>query len=778
MSKNQIVPQGKDKDDLESLSQPKWKKQTDNVTPTVPMTKPKEKPATKRLESNAGGIDLTKVEYKKFNTEIRSTKAARFCHKIISTTAYRIASCLSVIIALFLTDFTRALMTKDVDYAVEIIMVIVFLFLLSDLILQSITYPNYPFSFFFWLDFVGTLTLLADMDIALSLVGSSYSELTVARGGRAGRAARTAGSLRLSKIVMWARVARLMKIARIFRFLKDENQQKSHSFDEDLSKNNSHDIDMDHDEILDADFDGDLERNSSMKHHQSRADRNSQISMGDNSSGKSNSNIQTTKDKMYRQQHSSKIGMTVADSITRDVVFGILLTVSLTPIFNSATEETYSAMYLAADWFDFYVDNASTMNIQDYVNVFLNEHSDIKQLQINGTYYMNEASVIDGLRDSEMMVFSGTHTSMILDIQSDTQFGHGMNIGFTLVIVCLFAGLAFLITTSIGKLVVHPIEKMTRIIQEFTKKVCFLGGDMEDQASIVSNLLETQVIEAAIGTLSNIFDAIAGAAPGADKDNDDKSGGSGKQEVVSGHGLPKTEGVTYIKSRDSVISINIKETKRVFISEEEIQQKIQELDDSADIDSFCVSVERFPELQTVASAMEHPIASEYFRSYCTAHMAGENFSFVRAVWKYHESLKKEFMTIFNGYISDDAKEQIPVDGRKKKILLKLYDDNKFSIDCFDDVRDEVVQSLQSQIFQSFCKSKWVSAYVCSMENVKDRYKHLNLHKFDKHKPSKSANVSPNSSKNLNISDIIEEDENENEDEENDNTETTKSVSLK
>eukprot|EP00486_Rosalina_sp_Unknown_P009320 CAMPEP_0201585958 /NCGR_PEP_ID=MMETSP0190_2-20130828/127362_1 /ASSEMBLY_ACC=CAM_ASM_000263 /TAXON_ID=37353 /ORGANISM="Rosalina sp." /LENGTH=236 /DNA_ID=CAMNT_0048032877 /DNA_START=1289 /DNA_END=1996 /DNA_ORIENTATION=+ len=236
------------------------------------------------------------------------------------------------------------------------------------------------------------------------------------------------------------------------------------------------------------------------------------------------------------------------------------------------------------------------------------------------------------------MTFSGDHTSMILDIQDHTQFGHGMNIGFTLVIVCLFAGLAFLITTSIGKLVVHPIEKMTRIIQEFTKKVCFLGGDMDDQATIVSNLLETQVIEAAIGTLSNIFDAIAGVAPGGDNNNDDHNNNDklnqngNKQELVSGHGLPKQEGVTYIKSRDSVISINIKETKRVFISEEEIQQKIQELDDSADIDSFCVSVERFPELQTVSAAMDHPIASEYFRSYCTAHMAGENFAFVRAVW--------------------------------------------------------------------------------------------------------------------------------------------------
>eukprot|EP01083_Nonionella_stella_P006392 18547_1 len=343
------------------------------------------------------------------------------------------------------------------------------------------------------------------------------------------------------------------------------------------------------------------------------------------------------------------------------------------------------------------------------------------------------ADTISGLRDSETMSFTGEYTSLILDISSDTQTSHGFNIGFTLVIVLLFAGLAFLITTSIGKLVVHPIEKMTRIIQEFTKKVCFLGGDMEDQAEVVSNLLETQVIEAAIGTLSNIFDAITGGADSTKPSvtNTPKQTKDGKKQYMSS--LPENEGVTFIKSRDSVISINIKETKRVFISEEEIQAKIKELADSADIDSFCVSVSRFPELENVSSTMTHPIASEYFRSYCSAHMAAENYSFVRAVSKYHAAMRKEFNVIFSNFIADDAKEQIPVDSTKRKKLLVQYDQNAFAADSFDEFRKTVVQSLQSQIFTGFISSKWVSAYVLSMDNVKNRYKHLDLQKYEQPK---------------------------------------------
>eukprot|EP01083_Nonionella_stella_P107723 312360_1 len=279
---------------------------------TVPMTKPIA-PSPHRLESNTGGIDLTDLNFKKFKTGVRQNKYAYHTDLLITSTTYRIASCLAVVIALFLTDFTRALLSKDLDYPVEILMVVVFFFLLSDLILQSLTYPKYLFSFFFWLDFVGTLTLLADMDLALSLVGSSYSDLTVARGGRAGRAARTAGSLRISRIVMWARVARLMRIARVLRFLKDENQQKVKREEKRVMRAltlQENDIDFDHEEIdLLDDDQNEIERNESMKNHKSRSDRNSQMSVMsdcDLSEG-------MARERVFRQSHSSKIGLTVAD---------------------------------------------------------------------------------------------------------------------------------------------------------------------------------------------------------------------------------------------------------------------------------------------------------------------------------------------------------------------------------------------------------------------------------------------------------------------------------
>jgi len=734
---------------------------------TVPMTKPNPQLSPK---ISCHGLDLTDLQvqaFKQTNTDTRTCKCALSTHRLISTTSYRIASMVAVIVALFLQDVSRCAFPASLDYGVEICMLAVFFFLLTDVILQSVVYPRYVCSMFFWLDFVGTLTLLADIGVFLSLLGYSYSDLTVARGGRAGRAARTAGSLRISRIVMWARVARLMRLGRLMRFLKDGNsqslkRQNTKIMQRLLLRSGTEHIDDDELESFDHEHD-DREHNDSLRNsdpeHPSLCN-----SAAPPRSRPSDASSQSRRQRMskvidaqvYRQRHSSKIGLKVSDGITRDVVFGILLTVALTPIFNSAIEETYSAMFLAADWFD--VVGADAPSAQ-HIALFLDNNPDVLAFDIDGVAYADGADRMALLRETETLTFSGDHTHIVLDISEDTRFGHGMNIGFTLVIVLLFAGLAFLITSSIQKLVIVPIERMTRIIQEFTKRIVFLGGDMADQRTIVSNLLETQVIEAAIGTLGNIFNSIS---IGATRDNDGslnvsqlnvrqlrESMSSSASPVVDkrdlrihpsllqqakppqkrgsfNNNLAKREGVSFIKTRDSVITFKMSEKKRVFISEEEIQHKIRDMEREQKVESFCVSVEKFPELGDVSSAMTHPIASEYFRSFCYAHSALENYNFVRAVQRFHEVMRKEFQVINQTYIDDDAEEQICVDAKKRRQLLALYDANKFSVDSFDLFRRDIVFSLQRQVFANFLDSKWSSAYVASMDEIKNKYKHLDL----------------------------------------------------
>ena len=795
-------------------------------------TVPTEMPAPAR-KAKLNGIDLTDMRFKEMGNVARSCRTSQFIHHFISVPAYKISSVLAVFLALFLVDFTRCALSPEVDTPIDIIMLLVFFFLMCDVILQSIAYPKYLFSMFFWLDFLGTLTLLADMDLALSLVGQSYSDLTVARGGRAGRAARSAGSLRIGRIVMWARIGRIVRVARVMRvarLISDENTQKLRREERQLMKRFSTDSEeLVSDCDTDADTDTDLHHEQSpVLHRGSSTDRKfsitSDLSFMDPSVATSNLTVdghsscaiaqkvldeddqdsdsivdsarsmrnhldrehrvrqfsawhdpeksrhsgQEVVDQVYRKTHSSKIGITVADSITRDVVFGILLTVGLTPIFNGAIEETYSAMWSATEWLDYCIESESVnaeASMNEYIEVFLAQNTDIVSLTVDGyPPFKHDASMIDGLRDTEMRFFEGDNVEIVLDCHQDIRFGHGMNIGFTMVIVALFAGLAFLITRSISRLVVHPIERMTRIIQEFTKRIVFLGGDMEDQTKVVESLMETTVIEAAIATLTNIFNAITKQSSqpqqGLQRDQDPHGPlsaspqSSSRSEQTSPNrypmrgsiyhdprtlksftcALPKSEAMTKIKTRESVITFNITEKKRVFISEEEIQQKLQQIKDSGDINTFCVTVERFPELRDVSTAMCHPIASEYFRSYCASVQALENYTFVQSVQTFHEEVCKKFYDIWTLYFANGAPSQITTQASKRRKLWEQFESNKFKVSAFDDFRKDILESMQSSIFTQFVSSPWAMAYVDSHMNVKRRFSHLNLESYDQHRP--------------------------------------------
>ena len=169
-------------------------------------------------------LDLTKSKLiNKSNVDqqyaMRHSIWSKYLLLYISNDLYRIISIFAVVIALF-ADFSRTLEYSDFDEVIEYTLLAVFIILLLDLIIQSIVYKSYPFSFFFWLDAIGTITLLADISLTYSVFGYTQADLTVARGGRAGRAARTATTLRISRMVMWVRVTRLIRLARVIRQIR------------------------------------------------------------------------------------------------------------------------------------------------------------------------------------------------------------------------------------------------------------------------------------------------------------------------------------------------------------------------------------------------------------------------------------------------------------------------------------------------------------------------------------------------------------------------------
>ena len=77
------------------------------------------------------------------------------------------------------------------------------------------------FTFFFWLDLVGTISLLIDIPWFMVGIGFSQSVFLIVKGGRMGKAARGANASRLLKLM---KMIRMLKLFRIVHVLKKTQQ--------------------------------------------------------------------------------------------------------------------------------------------------------------------------------------------------------------------------------------------------------------------------------------------------------------------------------------------------------------------------------------------------------------------------------------------------------------------------------------------------------------------------------------------------------------------------
>ena len=106
---------------------------------------------------------------------------------------------------------TQSTLSKDADNMFAVLVLITFFLFLFEMILTCHVNATYMFSFFFWLDFIATVSLLADVPWVMESFGVPL-EVQSATDVRAGRAAR-AGT-RAGRIV---RLVRLVRVINLFR---------------------------------------------------------------------------------------------------------------------------------------------------------------------------------------------------------------------------------------------------------------------------------------------------------------------------------------------------------------------------------------------------------------------------------------------------------------------------------------------------------------------------------------------------------------------------------
>jgi len=133
---------------------------------------------------------------------------------------------LALLFALFAADsFAAGHASDSAQDALEYTLVVVLFIFLLEFVLNCLSRPDYIMSFFFFMDILGTLSIVADIPMIMAFFGFDFEQGTVMRASRAARVGSRAG--RMTKLV---RLLRVVRVVRLYKLM--QNQRKKNDSDE------------------------------------------------------------------------------------------------------------------------------------------------------------------------------------------------------------------------------------------------------------------------------------------------------------------------------------------------------------------------------------------------------------------------------------------------------------------------------------------------------------------------------------------------------------------
>mmetsp|Transcript_28098 Transcript_28098/g.24827 ORF Transcript_28098/g.24827 Transcript_28098/m.24827 type:complete len:179 (+) Transcript_28098:159-695(+) len=130
--------------------------------------------------------------------------------------------------ALFGDDIRSLVPDKDSDVTFYIITTVALALFALELILSSLAKPGYFLNFFFWLDFISTVSLIFDIgwisEAIFGTGGGADSAAGAAQLARAGRASRV--GTRAGRIVRIIRLVRLIRIVKLYKAAQTTMEHK------------------------------------------------------------------------------------------------------------------------------------------------------------------------------------------------------------------------------------------------------------------------------------------------------------------------------------------------------------------------------------------------------------------------------------------------------------------------------------------------------------------------------------------------------------------------
>ena len=446
------------------------------------------------------------------------------------------------IYALFGDDIRLAATDKSKDNVFFALSTISFSFFMIEMMIASIAKPGYFFSFYFWLDFVGSISMISDIGwIWEEIVGansnSSSQGQSIAKSSQLTRAARASRvGARAGRIIRIIRIVRLIRIMKLYKIAQEakkdmrkeeasgvlqrsmvcfrgENKPTcSHLGRKDrpmaeISLDISGSFDFDHIEIK-----GDNHESEGI------SDINTGTVFGMNNSRRTSLNVDNlirrssvvpkTGDETVSEEKQklpanvpteSKVGRKLSELTSKRVITLVLGMMFCLPLFTNSLYVDDNTSYLfGLIVVDSFADEGTDFDLS--WNNYISEHKDLYNpliyVEVVG-YRKWQSTDPDDLRYDEKLITvldqrvgSRYYSWSIVDLRPSTRLQAGMNMIRTVFICFVLAFSSLLFSKDANELVIGPIENMTERIKRIARNPLEAAQEDENDSLTLRLALE------------------------------------------------------------------------------------------------------------------------------------------------------------------------------------------------------------------------------------------------------------------------------------------------
>jgi len=252
-----------------------------------------------------------------------------------------------------------------------------------------------------------------------------------------------------------------------------------------------------------------------------------------------------------------------------------------------------------------------------------------------------------------------------------------LSIGLTSSVIMLFVGGAFIITSDANKLIVAPIEKLTKVMRKMASQIIFLSANSDEDKAALSDGSELDVIDTVVEKMASIFGM------------DEQGSKQANPDLLTQVALQGQSNDAHLVDVANLEAAN------------------------SSAGDFQLNFEKHPELASLEAILDNPLATAHFRLFLNGQFTAENLLFYEEVDKYRRSVNHLANHLHRTFVAEDAPQQVNIEA----ILRKAITDNMEVPDMkmFDAAQFVCLGLMRTNSYSQFLVSKSAKAFLTQKE---------------------------------------------------------------